>query len=74
VGLLLATADAAEPLRPRADLVLRRSGGDGAVRELAERLLKSPHPSGKRSSVRAGASAMNESQRNDAINLLRASR
>ena len=36
VGLLLATADAAEPLRPRADLVLRRSGGDGAVRELAE--------------------------------------
>jgi 3-deoxy-D-manno-octulosonate 8-phosphate phosphatase (KDO 8-P phosphatase) len=41
VGLLLATADAAAPLRQRADLVLRRSGGDGAVRELAEELLRS---------------------------------
>lgn len=40
VGLLIATADAAEPLRRRADAVLRRNGGDGAVRELAERLLR----------------------------------
>jgi 3-deoxy-D-manno-octulosonate 8-phosphate phosphatase (KDO 8-P phosphatase) len=40
VGLLLATADAAEPLRQRADLVLHRPGGDGAVRELAEQLLR----------------------------------
>ena len=41
VGLLAATADAAPQLRRRADLVLRRPGGRGAVRELAERLL---HP------------------------------
>ena len=40
VGLLVATADAAMPLRRRADAVLRRQGGDGAVRELAERLLR----------------------------------
>jgi len=40
VGLLLATADAAEPLRRRSDAVLHRPGGHGAVRELAERLLK----------------------------------
>lgn len=40
VGLLLATADAVAPLRRQADLVLLRSGGDGAVRELAERLLQ----------------------------------
>jgi 3-deoxy-D-manno-octulosonate 8-phosphate phosphatase (KDO 8-P phosphatase) len=40
VGLLVATADAAEPLRRRADAVLRRRGGHGAVRELAERLLQ----------------------------------
>jgi 3-deoxy-D-manno-octulosonate 8-phosphate phosphatase (KDO 8-P phosphatase) len=40
VSLLLATADAAEPLRRRADLVLQRAGGNGAVRELAERLLR----------------------------------
>ena len=39
VGLLVATADAAAPLRRRADAVLRRNGGHGAVRELAERLL-----------------------------------
>jgi 3-deoxy-D-manno-octulosonate 8-phosphate phosphatase (KDO 8-P phosphatase) len=40
VGLLVATADAAEPLRRRANAVLRRRGGRGAVRELAERLLQ----------------------------------
>ena len=40
VALLVATADAAKPLRQRADAVLQRDGGRGAVRELAERLLK----------------------------------
>ena len=40
VGLLVATADAAAPLRRRADAVLYRNGGHGAVRELAERLLQ----------------------------------
>ncbi|WP_411869378.1 KdsC family phosphatase [Vulcanococcus limneticus] len=40
VGLLVATADAARPLRRQADLVLLRAGGRGAVRELAERLLR----------------------------------
>jgi len=40
VGLLVATADAAAPLRRRADAVLRRNGGHGAVRELAEQLLR----------------------------------
>ncbi|MFM7731897.1 MAG: KdsC family phosphatase [Cyanobium sp.] len=40
VGLLVATADAAIPLRRQADLVLLRAGGHGAVRELAERLLR----------------------------------
>lgn len=41
VGVLIATADAVEPLRRRADAVLHRKGGHGAVRELAERLLQS---------------------------------
>lgn len=40
VGMLIATADAAWPLRQRADAVLRCGGGHGAVRELAERLLR----------------------------------
>ncbi|MCT0198474.1 HAD family hydrolase [Synechococcus sp. CS-1325] len=40
VGLLVATADAAAGLRRQADLVLRSRGGQGAVRELAERLLR----------------------------------
>ena len=40
VGLLVATADAALPLRRRADAVLRHNGGRGAVRELSERLLR----------------------------------
>ena len=39
VALLVATADAAAPLRQGADAVLLRPGGQGAVRELAERLL-----------------------------------
>ena len=40
VGLLVAPADACEPVRQRADAVLLRRGGQGAVRELAERLLQ----------------------------------
>ena len=40
VGALIATADAALPLRRRAHAVLRCSGGKGAVRELAERMLR----------------------------------
>jgi 3-deoxy-D-manno-octulosonate 8-phosphate phosphatase (KDO 8-P phosphatase) len=40
VGLLLATADAALPLRRRAHAVLCHNGGQGAVRELSERLLR----------------------------------
>lgn len=44
VGLLLAPADAAPPLRRQADAVLERNGGDGAVRELVERILgRRPH-------------------------------
>jgi 3-deoxy-D-manno-octulosonate 8-phosphate phosphatase (KDO 8-P phosphatase) len=39
-GLLVAPADAVAPLRRQADLVLRRRGGHGAVRELAERILQ----------------------------------
>ncbi len=38
-GLLISPADGAEGLRRQADWVLRRRGGDGAVRELAESLL-----------------------------------
>ena len=40
VGLLFAPADACRPLRRGADAVLRRRGGHGAVRELAERILQ----------------------------------
>jgi 3-deoxy-D-manno-octulosonate 8-phosphate phosphatase (KDO 8-P phosphatase) len=40
IGLLICTADAAAPLRRRADWVLDRKGGDGAVRRLAEEILK----------------------------------
>jgi 3-deoxy-D-manno-octulosonate 8-phosphate phosphatase (KDO 8-P phosphatase) len=40
VGLLICTADAALPLRRRADWVLDRRGGDGAVRRLAEAILQ----------------------------------
>lgn len=40
VRLLLAPADACRPLRRQADAVLRRRGGHGAVRELAERILQ----------------------------------
>jgi 3-deoxy-D-manno-octulosonate 8-phosphate phosphatase (KDO 8-P phosphatase) len=40
VGLLIATADAVRPLRRRADWVLDRNGGDGAVRRLCEAILR----------------------------------
>jgi 3-deoxy-D-manno-octulosonate 8-phosphate phosphatase (KDO 8-P phosphatase) len=40
IGLLLCTADAVAPLRHRADWVLDRNGGDGAVRRLAEEILQ----------------------------------
>jgi 3-deoxy-D-manno-octulosonate 8-phosphate phosphatase (KDO 8-P phosphatase) len=40
IGLLVCTADAAAPLRRQADWVLDRNGGDGAVRRLAEEILK----------------------------------
>ncbi|MDP2127596.1 MAG: HAD hydrolase family protein [Pseudohongiella sp.] len=40
VGLLVATADATDPLRRQSDLVLNAKGGHGAVRELAELILK----------------------------------
>ena len=39
VELLLAPADACPPVRTGADAVLRRRGGHGAVRELAEHIL-----------------------------------
>ena len=39
-GLLISPADGAPGLRRQADWVLRRRGGDGAVRELAEALLQ----------------------------------
>ena len=40
VELLFAPADACRPVRRGADAVLRRRGGHGAVRELAERILQ----------------------------------
>ena len=40
VALLLAPADACAAVRRGADLVIRRRGGHGAVRELAEQILK----------------------------------
>jgi 3-deoxy-D-manno-octulosonate 8-phosphate phosphatase (KDO 8-P phosphatase) len=40
IGLLVCTADAVAPLRQRADWVLDRNGGDGAVRRLAEEILR----------------------------------
>ena len=40
VGLLFAPADACRPVLRGADMVLSRSGGHGAVRELAERILQ----------------------------------
>lgn len=40
VGLLFAPADACQPVRRGSNAVLRRQGGHGAVRELAERILK----------------------------------
>ena len=40
VGLLISPADAAQSVRRQADLVLRSSGGQGAVREVAERIFR----------------------------------
>ena len=40
IGLLFAPADACQPVRRGADAVLGRRGGHGAVRELAERIVK----------------------------------
>ena len=40
VSILVATADANVILRSKADLVLTNSGGHGAVRELAERIIR----------------------------------
>ena len=40
VGLLICPADGVAPLRARADWVLDRKGGDGAVRRLAEAILR----------------------------------
>ena len=40
VRLLLAPAEACDPVRRAADLVLQRKGGHGAVRELAEGILQ----------------------------------
>ena len=40
VKLLLAPSDACRPIRRQADAVLHHKGGHGAVRELAERVLK----------------------------------
>ncbi|MEB3334773.1 MAG: phosphatase [Cyanobacteriota bacterium] len=40
IGLLLCTADAVAPLRRQADWVLDRKGGHGAVRRLAEEILR----------------------------------
>jgi 3-deoxy-D-manno-octulosonate 8-phosphate phosphatase (KDO 8-P phosphatase) len=40
IGLLVCTADAVGPLRHRADWVLDRKGGHGAVRRLAEEILR----------------------------------
>ena len=40
IALLFAPADACQPVCRGADAVLRRRGGHGAVRELAERILK----------------------------------
>ena len=40
VGLLIATNNASENLKRYCDAILRHNGGQGAVREIAERLLK----------------------------------
>ena len=40
VELLFSPADACWPVRRVADAILQRSGGDGAIRELAERILQ----------------------------------
>lgn len=43
-GLAVAPADAVEAVRAKADIVLSRGGGDGAVRELVELLLAARGP------------------------------
>ena len=40
VELLISPADACRPVRRRADAILQRKGGHGAVRELAEHILQ----------------------------------
>lgn len=40
VGLAVAVADAVQEVRDRADLITTKKGGDGAVRELCEWILK----------------------------------
>ena len=40
VGLLIAPADACTPVRQGAHAVLRKQGGHGAIRELAEKILQ----------------------------------
>ena len=40
VGLLFSPADACKPMRDSSDAVMRRRGGHGAIRELAERILQ----------------------------------
>ena len=39
VGCLIATADAARDLKKNSDIVLSNKGGEGAIRELAEKIL-----------------------------------
>jgi YrbI family 3-deoxy-D-manno-octulosonate 8-phosphate phosphatase len=43
VGLAVAPADAADEIRESADWILRCRGGEGALRELIERLLRAKH-------------------------------
>ena len=40
VGVLVTPADGCRSLKRMADLLLRQRGGDGAVRELAEQILR----------------------------------
>jgi 3-deoxy-D-manno-octulosonate 8-phosphate phosphatase (KDO 8-P phosphatase) len=41
VGLSIAPADASETIKENADMTTRANGGNGAVREICERILKS---------------------------------
>lgn len=51
VGLLLCTADAVAPLRRRADWVIDRNGGHGAVRRIAEEILRARGTWGRMAAV-----------------------